>query len=140
MAHWLLKSEPATWSWDDQLACGLKGTHWDGVRNHQAANNMKAMTRGDHAFFYHSGDERRIVGIVEIIKTYYPDPSDETNKFGMVDVKAIAGVPKPVTLADIKAEPKLKEFALVRQGRLSVVPVTSPEWALLCKMGGVKSR
>lgn len=138
MAHWLYKSEPETWSWDQQVARGAKGTHWDGVRNFQAANNMKAMAKGDRGFFYHSGEERQIVGIVEVIKTYYPDPSDETGKFGMVDLKAVEALPKPVTLAEIKAEPKLKEFGLVRQGRLSVVPVEPAQWVLICKMAGLK--
>ena len=108
---------------------------WDGVRNHQAANNMKAMTPGDRAFFYHSVDEKRIVGIVEVVKTYYPDPSDPSGRFGMVDVKALKPMTRPVTLAEIKAEPRLGELALVRQSRLSVVPIGPEEWALICAMG-----
>ncbi len=138
MAYWLLKSEPETWSWDDQVKRGAKGTSWDGVRNFQAAANMKAMKVGDRAFFYHSGEERRIVGVVEVIKTYHPDPSDESGKFGMVDVKAVEPVPTPVTLAEIKAQAKLQEFKLVRQGRLSVVPVEPAQWTLIAKMGGLK--
>lgn len=137
MAHWLLKSEPSTWSWDDQTARGEKGTHWDGVRNHQAAGNLKTMKMGDRALFYHSGEERAVVGIVQVTKPYYPDPSDETGRFGMVDVKAVKPFPKPVTLAAIKAEPKLKAMALIRQGRLSVVPVADEEFAQICRMGGL---
>lgn len=139
MAHWLLKSEPGTWSWSDQKKCGAKGTLWDGVRNYQAANNMRAMSKGDLCFFYHSGDERQIVGLVEVIKTAYADPTDGTGKFVVVDVKAKSDMPAPVTLAAIKAEPKLKDIALVKQGRLSVVPITPAQWTLICKMGKLKS-
>lgn len=135
MRHWLVKSDPDTWSWDDQVKAGT--TFWDGVRNFQAANNMKAMKLGDRAFFYHSQDERRIVGIVEVVKEYYPDPSDETGRFGMVDVKTIEAVPNPVTLEAIKAEPRLADLALVKQGRLSVTPVDEAAWTLICRMGGV---
>jgi predicted RNA-binding protein with PUA-like domain len=133
MAYWLIKSEPGAWSWEDQLRDGV--AEWDGVRNHQAANNMKAMQPGDRAFFYHSVDEKRIVGIVEVVKTYYPDPSDPSGRFGMVDVKALKPMTRPVTLAEIKAEPRLGELALVRQSRLSVLPVGPEEWALICAMG-----
>lgn len=133
MAYWLMKTEPGTWSWDDQVRDGV--AEWDGVRNYQAANNMKAMRIGDRAFFYHSVNEKRIVGIVEIVKEYYPDPSDATGRFGMVDVKALMPLSKPVALADIKAEPTLEDFALVRQSRLSVMPVTEAQWALICRMG-----
>jgi len=98
MAYWLLKSEPSSWSWDQQVAAGAKGTFWSGVRNHAAKNNLMAMKRGDRAFFYHSGEGKEIVGIVEVIREYYPDPSDETGKFGMVDVKAVEALPKAVTL------------------------------------------
>jgi len=135
MAYWLFKSEPGAWSWDDQVAAGA--AEWDGIRNYQADNNMKAMKLGDRAFFYHSVDEKRIVGVVEIVREHYPDPSDAKGRFGMVDVKAVAPVKSPVTLADIKAEPALAEFALVRQSRLSVVPVAAAEWKLLCKMAGI---
>jgi predicted RNA-binding protein with PUA-like domain len=136
MRHWLLKSEPSVYSWDQLVADG--GTHWNGVRNHQAANNLKAMKKGDRAFYYHSNEGLEIVGIVEIVKEAYPDPSDESGRFVMVDVKPLQPVKKPVTLAAIKAEPKLAAFGLVRQGRLSVVPVADDEWKLICKMGGVK--
>ena len=132
MAHWLIKSEPNTWSWDDHVRDGT--AEWDGVRNHQAANNLKAMKIGDTAFFYHSVNEKQIVGIVEVVKEYYPDPSDASGRFGMVDVKATRPVKKPVTLAEIKAEPRLQNLALVRQSRLSVVPVADEEWKLICAM------
>ena len=132
MQYWLVKSEPESWSWDDQVRVGVEG--WNGVRNYQAANNMKAMVVGDRGFFYHSVDEKRIVGIVEVIETYHPDPTDESGRFGMVTIKAIKPVEKPVTLAEIKAEPELEGFALVRQSRLSVVPVTDEQWTLLCRM------
>lgn len=137
MATWLMKSEPETWSWADQVKKGTE--HWDGVRNHQAANNMRAMKKGDRAFFYHSGEERRIVGVVEIVRPFYPDPSDATGKFGMVDVKAVGPVPEPVALAAIKADGRFADFLLVRNSRLSVMPVSPEHWALLCRMGGVKA-
>jgi len=136
MNYWLFKSEPGAWSWDDQVKKGVE--HWDGVRNYQAANNMKAMRKGDRGFFYHSVDEKRIVGVVEVVKEYYPDPSDKTGRFGMVDVKALHPVKTPVTLAEIKADPALADFALVRQSRLSVVPVSPAQWKLISKMAGVK--
>jgi len=132
MAYWLLKTEPGAWSWDDQVRDGV--TEWDGVRNYQASNNLKAMRIGDRAFFYHSVNEKRIVGTVEVVKEYYPDPSDASGRFGMVDVKALSALNKPVTLAEIKAEPALADFALVRQSRLSVVPVTNAQWQLICRM------
>mgnify|MGYP003636493565 FL=1 len=136
MQYWLFKSEPGAWSWDDQVKKGVE--HWDGVRNYQANNNMKAMKKGDKGFFYHSVNEKRIVGIVEVVKEHYPDDSDESGRFGMVDINAVEPVKTPVTLADVKAEPKLADLALVRQSRLSVVPVAAAEWKLLCKMCGVK--
>lgn len=135
MAHWLVKSEPHTWSWDDQMRDGT--TFWDGVRNHQASNNMKAMALGDTAFFYHSGKDREIVGIVEVVKEYYPDHTDATGRFGMVDVKTVQPLAQPVSLAAIKAEPGLGQIALVRQSRLSVMPIDDDAWALICRMGGV---
>ncbi len=135
MNYWLFKSEPGAWSWDDQVEEGT--AEWDGVRNHQANNNMKAMRNGDRGFFYHSVNEKRIVGIVEVVREHYPDPTDESGRFGMVDVKAVMPVAAPVTLADIKAEPALSNLALVRQSRLSVVPVAEDEWALICRMAGV---
>jgi len=133
MAYWLMKSEPETWSWDDQVKA--KTTGWDGVRNHQAANNMKTMALGDRAFFYHSGGDRQIVGIVEVVKLYHPDPSDESGRFGMVEVKAVKPFAEPVTLAQVKAEPSLTDLTLVRNSRLSVQPVGKAEWDLICKMG-----
>ena len=136
MQYWLFKSEPSAWSWDDQVKEGT--AEWDGVRNYQANNNMKAMKKGDKGFFYHSVNEKQIVGIVEVAKEHYPDHTDKTGKFGMVDVKAIEPVKTPVTLANIKAEPKLADLALVKQSRLSVVPVGKDEWKLMCKMAGVK--
>ncbi|MBU6297414.1 MAG: EVE domain-containing protein [Alphaproteobacteria bacterium] len=138
MAYWLLKSESEAWSWDQQKKKGDKGEPWSGVRNYQAANNMKAMTVGDRGFFYHSGEERSIVGIVEVIGGYRPDPTDESRRFGMVLVKAVRDLPKPVTLAEIKATPKLKDMALVRASRLSVQPVQPEEWKLVCAMSGLK--
>ncbi len=137
MAFWLIKSEPGSWSWQDQLDAGEKGTFWDGVRNYQASNNMKAMKNGDQCFFYHSVKEKQIVGIVEVIKEYYPDHTDASGRFGMVDVKAIETLKTPVTLADIKAEPRLSELALIRQSRLSVVPIDEASWSLIRKMGGL---
>jgi predicted RNA-binding protein with PUA-like domain len=135
MQYWLLKSEPATYSWDRLVADGH--THWDGVRNFQAAANLKKMKKGDRGFFYHSGEGPAIVGIVEITKEAYPDPGDKTGKFVMVDLAPRSPVKTPVTLAAIKAEPKLGTLPLVKQGRLSVSPVGPEEWRLLCKMGGV---
>jgi len=138
MAYWLFKSEPGAWSWDDQVKSGRQGAEWDGVRNHQAGNNMKAMKIGDLGFFYHSVDEKRIVGIVEVCKEWYPDPSDASGRFGMVDVRAIEPMPEPVTLAQIKAEERLAELPLIKQSRLSVLPIDSKSWKLICKMGGMK--
>ncbi len=140
MAYWLFKSEPETWSWEAQKKKGAKGEPWNGVRNHAAANNMKAMRKGDRGFFYHSGDERRIVGIVEVIGEYRPDPTDETGRFGLVDVKAVVDVPKPVSLTAIKANPKLARMELVRFARLSVQKVEADEWKNVCAMGGVEQR
>lgn len=137
MRTWLLKSEPFKYSWDRLVKD--KRTHWDGVRNHQAANNLKAMRLGDRAFFYHSNEGLAIVGVVEIVKEAYPDPSDSTGRFVMVDVKPLEPVRTPVTLAQIKAEPQLANLALVRQSRLSVVPVAPTEWRILCKMAGIKA-
>ena len=134
MAYWLFKSEPNKWSFDDQLAKGDKGEGWDGVRNYQADNNMKAMKIGDLGFFYHSVIEKRIVGIVRVTEKWHLDPTDPTGRFGMVTVVAVKEVQKPVTLAEIKNEPLLENFALVRQSRLSVVPVSRDEWAILLNM------
>src|SRR5580692_6525646 len=137
MAYWLMKSEPSAYSWDQLVKD--KRTNWSGVRNYQAANNLKAMKKGDRAFFYHSNEGLEIVGVAEIVKEAYPDPSDASGRFVMVDVAAVMPVKTPVTLAAIKAEPKLKEFGLVRQGRLSVVPVGEDEWTLITKMAGIKA-
>ncbi len=139
MAHWLLKSEPSSWSWDQQVAAGAKGTFWSGVRNHLAKKHLMAMKKGDRAFFYHSNEDKAIVGVVEVIKTYYPDHTDESGKFGMVDVKAVKPLKKPVSLADIKAEPRLGDMVLVNNSRLSVQPVTDEEWSFILDMGGLSS-
>lgn len=133
MAKWLVKSEPSAWSWSQQVTAGT--THWDGVRNHQASNNLKAMRNGDQALFYHSGDERAVVGIVEVCREYYPDPSDPNGRFGMVDVKMVRPLARPVTLAAIKAEPRLAEITLVRQSRLSVMPLEDDAWNVIVAMG-----
>lgn len=133
MQHWLIKTEPSTWSWNDQVT--KKTTSWDGVRNYQASNNLKAMKVGDLCFFYHSVSDRQIVGIVEVIRTYHPDPSDKTGRFGMVDVKAIRPLKQPVSLEDIKQEKRLMHLALVRQSRLSVMPIDKPAWDLILQMG-----
>ena len=134
MQYWLFKSEPNTWSWKDQLKKGEEGEHWDGVRNYQAANNMKSMEIGDLGFFYHSVNEKQIVGIVKVIKTYYPDHTDPKSIFGMVDIKAIKSVNQNVTLKEIKENINLKEMKLVKQSRLSVSPVTKKEWDIILKM------
>ena len=131
MHYWLMKSEPSAWSWTNQLDRGEKGEGWDGVRNHQASNNMKSMVIGDLAFFYHSVNEKQIVGIVEVCGLYHPDPTDTTGRFGMVTVKAVKSLHAPVTLADIKADERLKDMALIRQSRLSVMPVSAKHWAII---------
>jgi predicted RNA-binding protein with PUA-like domain len=137
MSYWLVKSEPAVYGWDHLLKEG--STNWSGVRNPQALGNLKAMKKGDRAFFYHSNQGLEIVGIVEIIKEFYPDPKDKAGKLGMVDVKPVQPLKTPVTLAAIKAEPKLANLGLVKQSRLSVSPVDEKSWKLICSMGGVKS-
>ena len=134
MAHWLMKTEPSSWSWQQQVEAGDKGTFWSGVRNHLAKKHLKDMKIGDQALFYHSGAEKAVVGIVEIIKAYYPDPSDKTGVFGMVDVKAVKPLTKPVTLAGIKADPRLQDMVLVKSSRLSVQPVTDAEWRAVLSM------
>ena len=133
--YWLFKSEPGTWSWDDQVRKADEGEGWDGVRNYQASNNMKAMKIGDRGFFYHSVNEKRIVGIVEVIEEYHPDHTDASGRFGMVTIKAIRPFEKPVTLADIKAEPELADLSLIKQSRLSVMPIPKESWNLICRMG-----
>lgn len=137
MNYWLLKSEPSVWPWNDMVK--KKTTHWDGVRNHQAAANLRAMKKGDRAFFYHSNEGKEIVGIVEIVKTAYPDPTDETGKFVMVDVAARNALPRPVTLADMKKTKALSNMALLRQSRLSVCPVTAQEWKIIADMAAALS-
>jgi predicted RNA-binding protein with PUA-like domain len=138
MAYWLLKTEPDTYSWDTQVERGAKGEPWTGVRNFTARRHLKEMKKGDRAFFYHTGDEKQVVGIVEVIRESYPDPTDKEGKFLAVDVQAIEPLPKPVTLAGIKADARLKDMALVRYSRLSVQPVTAAEWKIVCHMGGKK--
>jgi predicted RNA-binding protein with PUA-like domain len=138
MAYWLIKSEPGTWSWDDQVKAGAKGEAWTGVRNHTAKLNLMKMKKGERAFFYHSNEGKEIVGIAEVIREHYPDPSDKTQKFVAVDVKALAPFKTPVTLAQIKLEPKLKNMALIKLSRLSVQPVTDAEWKAVCSLGGIK--
>jgi predicted RNA-binding protein with PUA-like domain len=135
MNYWLVKSEPYKWSWDDHVKKGVE--HWDGVRNYQASNNMKAMKKGDRAFFYHSNEGKEIVGIVEVVKEYYPDHTDESGRFGMVDFKAVKPLKKPVTLAEIKELKSLQDMALLKQSRLSVSPVRKKEWDIICKKGGL---
>lgn len=139
MAYWLLKSEPDVFSWDMQVKRGAKGEPWTGVRNHTAKQNLQAMKKGERGFFYHSNEGKEIVGIVEIIKEAYKDPTDERGVFYCVDVKAVEPLPKSVTLAQIKADEKLKDMALVKYSRLSVQPVTDAEWKHICKLGGVKA-
>ncbi|MFZ5617242.1 MAG: EVE domain-containing protein [Pseudomonadota bacterium] len=136
MGYWLLKTEPETWGWAEQAKRGAKGEAWTGVRNPAAAKNMRAMKKGDLAFFYHTGDEKAVVGIVKVIKVAYPDPSDD--KWPLVDVAAVEALAKPVTLAQVKAEPKLAKMTLVNNSRLSVQPVAEEEWSLIRKMGGMK--
>ncbi|SCW87115.1 EVE domain-containing protein [Ancylobacter rudongensis] len=136
MAHWLYKSEPFKWSWDQQVAAAEKGTHWDGVRNHLAKQQLLAMKLGDRGFFYHSNEGKEIVGIVEVIKEAYPDPSDASGKFVMVDIKAVEALKNPVSLAAVKAEPRLAEMALMKFSRLSVQPVTDAEWDIVLEMAG----
>lgn len=137
MAYWLFKSEPGTWSWEDQVKRGKTGEQWDGVRNYQARNFMRAMKTGDLGFFYHSVNEKRVVGIVEVIAEAHPDSTDGSGTWECVDIAAVEPLPKPVTLEDIKAEPKLSEMVLVNNSRLSVQPVTAAEWKLIRKMGGL---
>ena len=136
MRYWLFKSEPNAWGWDDQVAKGEAGEEWDGVRNYQARNNMREMKLGDLGFFYHSVDEKRVVGIVEVCKEIHPDSTTDDPRWECVDIRAVKDVPKPVSLPDIKANPKLAEMVLVNNSRLSVQPVSADEWAEICRMGG----
>lgn len=138
MAHWLFKSEPSVFSFDALVKAGAAGTDWSGVRNHSAKLNMQAMKIGEAGFFYHSGEERAIVGVVEVSKAYRPDPTDASGKFGMVDIRAVRPLPRPVTLEAVKAEKRLASMALVTNSRLSVQPVTAEEWAVVCEMGGLE--
>ena len=138
MAYWLVKSEPDSWSWDQQVKAGAKGTEWTGVRNHTAKLNLMKMKKGDRAFFYHSNEGKNIVGIVEIAREHHPDPTAEAGEpWVVVDVKALEPVPKPVSLEDVKKEPKLKDMVLVTNSRLSVQPVGKAEFETICRMGGL---
>lgn len=137
MAFWLVKSEPDAWSWDQQVADGKKGTPWTGVRNHTAKLNLMKMKKGDKAFFYHSNVGKEIVGIVEVAREHYPDPTDKTGKFVVVDIVAVKPLKTPVTLEQIKKEKPLSDMALIKLSRLSVQPVTEAEWKHVCKLGGV---
>jgi predicted RNA-binding protein with PUA-like domain len=137
MKYWLVKSEPGAWSWADQVRDGV--TAWTGVRNYQASNFLKAMKLGDTCFFYHSVNEKRIVGIVEVVREAYPDPTSDDPRWVCPDLKAVAPVPHPVTLADIKADPRLADLPLIRQSRLSVMPIDDASWGIICGLAGVAS-
>lgn len=137
MRYWLFKSEPSTWSWDDQVAKGEEGEEWDGVRNYQARNFMKEMEIGDRGFFYHSQTEKAIVGIVEVISQAHPDSTTDDDRWECVDIKAVKPVKSPVTLEMVKAEPKLSDMVLLRNSRLSVQPVSAEEWQIICDLAGV---
>jgi predicted RNA-binding protein with PUA-like domain len=137
MAYWLLKTEPDAYSWDELVKKGAKGDAWTGVRNFRAREHLRAMKKGDQAFFYHTGDEKQVVGVAEVIREAYPDPTDKEGKFTAVDVKAVKPVKKPVTLAAVKADKRLKDMVLAKQPRLSVQPVTAEEWKIVGGMGGV---
>lgn len=139
MAYWLFKSEPNTWSWEDQVAAGAKGTEWDGIRNYQARNNMREMKIGDLGFFYHSVKEKRIVGIIKVIKLSHPDSTTDDERWDCVDVAAVEALPKPVTLDDCKGVPALEEMVLLNNTRLSVQPVSAKEWKAIRRMGGLKT-
>ncbi|MEL0105660.1 MAG: EVE domain-containing protein [Rhodospirillales bacterium] len=136
MKYWLVKSEPNAWSWEDHVKKRIEP--WDGVRNHQACNNMKEMKKGDKAFFYHSVNEKQVVGTLEVVKEYHPDPTDKTGKFGMVSFKALKPLETPVTLQQVKDDPRLEHLALVRQSRLSVMPIDAKSWKIICGLGGIK--
>ncbi len=139
MAYWLFKSEPDTWSWQDQLAKGAEGEEWDGVRNYQARNFMRQMKLGDRGFFYHSQTEKAVVGIVEVIAEAHPDSTTEDPRWDCVDIKAVRSVPTPVTLEQIKADERLAEMVLVRNSRLSVQPVRDEEWQIVCALAGTSA-
>ena len=138
MAFWLFKSEPSTWSWDQQVAKGDAGEEWDGVRNYQARNFMREMAKGDLGFFYHSQSERAVVGIVEVIAEAHPDSTTDDNRWECVDIRAIKPLRRPVTLDEIKSDERLEDMVLVRNSRLSVQPVTAEEWDIICSLGGVE--
>ncbi len=139
MAYWLFKSEPSTWSWDDQVAKGDQGEEWDGVRNYQARNFMREMKIGDLGFFYHSQKEKAIVGVVEVIAEAHPDSTTDDARWECVDIKAVRPVQTPVTLEMVKSDERLSEMALVKSSRLSVQPVRPNEWAIICDMAGIPS-
>ncbi|MEC9369617.1 MAG: EVE domain-containing protein [Pseudomonadota bacterium] len=138
MAYWLFKSEPGAWSWEQQVARGTAGEEWSGVRNYQARNNMRAMQVGELGFFYHSVDEKRIVGIVRVVAPAHRDSTTEDERWECVNVEAVCAMPDPVTLDQCKAEPRLKDMVLVNNTRLSVQPVSEVEWKVVCAMGGLK--
>ena len=140
MQYWLFKSEPFKWSWEMQKAKGKEGQEWDGVRNYQARNNMRAMAIGDRGFFYHSNEGLEVVGVVEICALAHHDSTTDDERWECVDIRALADMPKPVTLADVKANPKLAEMSLVTSMRLSVQPVTEDEWIEVCRMGGMDGK
>ena len=140
MQYWLFKSEPNTWSWEDQVKKGDAGEEWDGIRNYQARNNMRQMKLGDLGFFYHSIDEKRVVGVVEVCKLIHPDSTTDDERWECVDVKAVGPFPNPVTLQQCKENPALKDMVLVNNTRLSVQPVTASEWKIVCKMGGYDAK
>jgi predicted RNA-binding protein with PUA-like domain len=140
MAYWLFKSEPFKWSWEMQKARGEKGEQWDGVRNYLARNNMRAMKIGDKGFFYHSNEGLEVVGIVEVCALSHPDSTTDDPRWDCVDIKAVRDMPKPVTLKDVKANPKLEKMALVTSMRLSVQPVTEDEWIEVCRMSGLDAK
>ena len=135
MAYWLYKSEPSSWSWTQQVEAGAEGTTWTGVRNHLAKKHLQAMELGERGFFYHSNEGKAVVGIVEVIREYHPDPTDESGRFGTVDLKAVEALPRPVTLDDVKAHPALADMVLIRNSRLSVQPVTEAEWRVVRQLG-----
>lgn len=137
MKYWLFKSEPDAWSWDDQVARGAAGEEWSGVRNYQARNFMRDMALGDRGFFYHSQSDKAVVGIVEVCATVHPDSTTDDPRWDCVDIRAVAPLPRPVTLAQIKSDPRLADMALVRSPRLSVQPVTEAEWRIVCALGGL---
>ena len=139
MKHWLLKTEPDEWSWNDQITCGKKGSVWDGVKNYQARNNLKAMSSGDLCFFYHTGKEKRIVGIVKVIKEYFPDKNDKTGNFGSIMVQFYKKFKLPVSLKNIKKHRLLWHLALIKQSRLSVMSIDSKSWKIICKMGKINA-